>query len=91
MLDISCDSSARQMIHMKCQALFSRQWFVVHFLCAKDLTAVLHFHDYFYFVGVLLRGRKKFNFLWMVDFPLFLPKEDGTGKNMDEYHKYFKI
>jgi len=27
-------------------------------------------------------GRDKFEFLWVEDFPLFLPKEDGTAGKM---------
>ncbi|CAH1272575.1 DARS2 [Branchiostoma lanceolatum] len=29
--------------------------------------------------GVQLRDQDVFNFLWITDFPLFLPKEDGSG------------
>ena len=29
------------------------------------------------FVGEGVRGEKKMNFLWVEDFPLFLPREDG--------------
>ncbi|XP_052800832.1 aspartate--tRNA ligase, mitochondrial-like isoform X2 [Mya arenaria] len=29
--------------------------------------------------GFQVRPKDAFNFLWVVDFPLFLPKEDGTG------------
>ena len=27
-----------------------------------------------------MRGNEKMNFLWVEDFPLFLPKEEGSGK-----------
>ncbi|KAK3597214.1 hypothetical protein CHS0354_003719 [Potamilus streckersoni] len=29
--------------------------------------------------GIQVRDKTKFNFLWVQDFPLFLPKEDGSG------------
>ncbi|WAR02063.1 SYDM-like protein [Mya arenaria] len=39
---------------------------------AEDETVVMA-------VGFQVRPKDAFNFLWVVDFPLFLPKEDGTG------------
>ncbi|XP_053376239.1 aspartate--tRNA ligase, mitochondrial-like [Mercenaria mercenaria] len=35
--------------------------------------------DYLESTGLQIRQKNAFNFLWVVDFPLFLPKEEGEG------------
>ncbi|XP_004688550.1 PREDICTED: aspartate--tRNA ligase, mitochondrial isoform X1 [Condylura cristata] len=38
--------------------------------------------------GVLLRDPTLFSFLWVVDFPLFLPKEDNPGELESAHHPF---
>ena len=35
---------------------------------------------YDYFIGESVRSENSMNFVWVENFPLFLPKEDGSGK-----------
>ena len=43
--------------------------------------------------GEGVRGEKKMNFLWVEDFPLFLPREDGLpgGSNYYNMPQEFRV
>lgn len=38
--------------------------------------------------GIALRDRNTFNFLWVVDFPLFLPKEERSEEYESAHHPF---
>ncbi|XP_050404140.1 aspartate--tRNA ligase, mitochondrial [Patella vulgata] len=38
--------------------------------------------------GIPVREKDKFNFLWVYEFPLFLPKEDGSGDLESAHHPF---